>query len=157
LAGETEGLEKSLAGYKEKIPLETTGSIELDPEKDRVFTGRTSVGETIDFDPNKAWGCVPTDSLLVSLAGCLAIDVVTFLKKMRAEISSFRIEAKALRNPDPPQYFKSVENLIKIKGKNIDERKMKRAISLSKDKYCSVYHTLRKDLEYTITYEIESD
>jgi putative redox protein len=155
LSDENEKLEGALTGYKEKVPTETRAFLNL--EKDLVFVGRTDGGETIDFDPKKEWGCFPTDSLLLSLAACLAIDVVSFLRKMRAEVTEFKIEAKAERNPTPPQYFKSVENLIRIKGRNIDERKMQRAISLSREKYCSVYHTLRKDLEYTVKYDIEHE
>jgi uncharacterized OsmC-like protein len=44
--------------------------------------------------------------------------------------------------------------MIHIKGKGITEKKMERAVALSKDKYCSVYHTLRKDLKHTVRYEI---
>jgi putative redox protein len=155
LADENEKLEKSLTDYKAKVPVETRGVLTL--ERDLVFVGRAEGGETIDFDPKREWGCFPTDSLLLSLAGCLAIDVVSFLRKMRAEVTEFRIDARAVRNQTPPQYFRAVENLIKIKGRNIDGRKMDRAISLSKEKYCSVYHTLRKDLEYTVKYEIEHE
>jgi putative redox protein len=152
---ETEKLDKSLTGYKVNVPIETRTFLNLD--KELIFVGRSAQGETIDFDARKEWGCVPTDSLLLSLAACLAIDVVSFLRKMKAEISEFKIETTGTRNPTPPQYFMAVENLIKIKGRNIDDRKMKRAISLSKEKYCSVYHTLRKDLEYTVKYEIQSE
>jgi putative redox protein len=98
---------------------------------------------------------MPTEGLLASIAGCMAIDVVSFLRKMKAEIEDFSMDVRGTRNPDPPQYFKAVELTIKIKGKGLDKRKMDRAIALSKDKYCSVYHTLRPDMEHVVKYEIE--
>ncbi|MBM4140239.1 MAG: hypothetical protein FJ242_01925, partial [Nitrospira sp.] len=75
-------------------------------------------GCLVDYDPTRKEGCVPTDTLLVSIAGCLAIDVVTFLRKMKVEITSFEIEISGERNPTPPQYFKSVDMAIRISGKD---------------------------------------
>jgi putative redox protein len=151
---EIEGLDESLKGYKEKIPLVSRAFLTW--EKDTVFTGRMP-GCLIDYDPTRKEGCVPTDTLLVSIAGCLAIDVVTFLRKMKAEITSFEIEISGQRNPTPPQYFKSVEMIIHISGKEITPKKLNRAISLSQEKYCSVYHTLRKDIPIKVNYTIEGN
>jgi putative redox protein len=142
-------------GYKTKAAPELTGTVMLG--KELIFVGRTARGETIDFDAKVEWGCMPTESLLLSIAACLAIDVVAFLRKMKAEITDFTVDARAKRNPTPPQYFTEVHLDIAIKGRGIDERKMDRAIALSKDKYCSVYHTLRKDLKHTVSYTIEHE
>ncbi|MBI3593053.1 MAG: OsmC family protein, partial [Nitrospirae bacterium] len=59
------------------------------------------------------------------------------------------------RNPTPPQYFKAVEMLLHIAGKNIDSKKVDRAISLSHEKYCSVYNSLRKDMDVKVKYILE--
>jgi putative redox protein len=144
-----------LGGYKEKV--DPVNKLSLTLDKDLIFTARTRRGYEIDFDPKVEWGCFPTEGLLASVAGCLAIDVVSFLRKMKAEISGFSIEVEGQRNPVPPQYYKAIVMAIKIKGRNIDERKMDRAISLSREKYCSVYHTLRKDLKYTVSYAITGE
>lgn len=144
-------LEESLKGYKEKIPTVSKGFLTW--EKDRVFSGRMP-GCLVDYDPTRKEGCFPTDTLLISIAGCLAIDVVTFLQKMRAEIKSFEIETAGERNPTPPQYFKSVNMIIRIAGKDITPKKLDRAISLSQEKYCSVYHSLRKDIDVKVSYVI---
>lgn len=151
---EIEGLEESLKSYKEKIPLVSRAFLTW--EKDMVFTGRMP-GCMVDYDPTRKEGCVPTDTLLVSIAGCLAIDVVTFLNKMKSELQSFEIEIAGERNPTPPQYFKSVEIVIHISGKNTTPKKLDRAISLSQEKYCSVYHTLRRDMPVKVSYIIEGD
>jgi putative redox protein len=149
---EPESLEESLSGYKEKVAPVNKLTLQLD--KDLIFAARTQRGYVIDFDAKVEWGCMPTESLLASVAGCLAIDVVSFLRKMRAEITDFRMEVTGERNPTPPQYYKAIDLMMYIRGKGITEKKMERAVALSKDKYCSVYHTLRKDLKHTVRYEI---
>ena len=154
---DVEALGKSLTsgGYKENVVNASRGILTW--EKDLVFTARIR-GNSIDFDADAKEGCIPTDSLLMSLPGCLAIDVVLFLKKMKAEIKSFDIETVGERNPVPPKYFKAVHMKIRIAGKGITPKKLDRAISLSREKYCSVYHSFRKDLDVKISYTIdESD
>lgn len=150
---DTESLEGSLQGYKEKIPPVNKGSLTW--EKELIFHGRTQRGEEVDYDAQFQWGCSPTETLLMSVAGCLGIDVVSFLQKMRAVVTKFRIDYSGERNLTPPQYYRSMEMVIHISGENITPKKLDRAISLSQEKYCSVYHSLRKDIEVKISYVIE--
>lgn len=145
-------LDESLTGYKEKIPPVNKGTLTW--EKELIFHGRTQRGEEIDYDAEFQWGCSPTETLLMSLAGCLAIDVVSFLQKMRANVTKFHIDYSGERNLTPPQYYKSMELIIHIEGENITPKKMDRAVSLSQEKYCSVYHSLRKDIKVTVKYFI---
>lgn len=142
----------SLAGYKEKIPTVNKGTLTLD--RDLIFVARTQRGYEFEYDPRFEWGCSPTETLLMSLAGCLAIDVVSFLRKMKAEIASFKMDVSGERRPDPPQYYTSMEMTLNISGKGITPKKVERAISLSQEKYCSVHHTLRKDLKIEVRYNI---
>lgn len=146
-------LEESLEGYKGKIRPVNTASLTWD--KDLIFLGRTPRGFELDFDAEAQWGCIPTESLLLSIAGCLAIDVVSFVSKMKAKITKFRIDIAGERNPTPPQYYTNVKMVIHIAGENITPNKLDRAIALSQEKYCSVYHSLRKDLEVNVVYTIE--
>ena len=150
---DVEQLEGSLGGYKEKIIPVNKGSVTWD--KELIFKGRTQRGEEIDFDAHVQWGCTPTESLLLSVAGCMAIDCVSFLQKMKAVISKFKVDITGERNPTPPQYYTKIEMIIHISGENITPKKMERVISLSQEKYCSVYHSLRKDLEVKVSYVIE--
>lgn len=150
---EIQSLSQTLAGYKEKIPPVNKSTITW--ERDLIFHGRTQRGEEIDYDAEFQWGCSPTESLLLSIGGCLAIDVVSFLQKMRCEITKFKMDLSGERNLDPPQYYKSVELVMHISGENITPKKVDRAISLSQEKYCSVYHSLRPDIGITVRYEIE--
>ena len=146
-------LEKSLQGYKEKILPLNKGTLTW--EKELIFQGRTQRGYEIDFDAQVQWGCTPTESLLMSVAGCLAIDVVSFLQKMKCVISKFKIDVSGERNPVPPQYYKYIEMVIHVSGENLTPKKLDRVISLSQQKYCSVYHSLRKDLEVKVSYVIK--
>ncbi len=150
-----ENLEESLEGYKKEILEVNKGSLEW--EKDLIFNARTQMGYEVEFDANLQWGCSPTETLLMSVAGCMAIDVFFFLKKMRADISSFKIDFEGTRKPDPPQYYKSIDLNIKVTGKSLTPKKLDRAISLSHDKYCSVYNALRNDIEVKVNYDIQED
>jgi putative redox protein len=146
-------LKESLQGYKEKIVPVNKGTLTWD--KELIFLGRTQRGYEIDFDAQAQWGCIPTESLLMSVAGCLAIDCVSFLQKMKAVITKFKVDIVGERNPTPPQYYKKIDMKILIAGEGITPKRMDRVISLSQEKYCSVYHSLRKDIEVNVTYVIE--
>ncbi len=150
---DTESLEGSLQGYKENIPPVNKGMLTW--ERELIFHGRTQRGEEVDYDAQFQWGCSPTETLLMSVAGCLGIDVVSFLQKMRAVVTKFRIDYSGERNLTPPQYYRSMEMVIHISGENITPKKLDRAISLSQEKYCSVYHSLRKDIDVKVSYVIE--
>ena len=147
---EGEELKESLAGYKEKVAPITKGTLTW--ERELIFTGRTQRGYEIEFDADIQWGCAPTESLLLSLAACMGIDAVSFLRKMRATLTNFRIEILGERNPTPPQYYKAVEMILHISGEKITPKQIEKAITLSQEKYCSVYHSLRKDLKVTTKY-----
>lgn len=148
-----DALEGSLKGYKEKINPVVKAVLSWD--RDLIFVGRTNEGYEIEFDAHVQWGCKPTDALLLSLAGCMGIDVVTFLQKMKVKIANFKIDIIGQRNPTPPQYFKEVEMILSIAGENLDSKKVERAISLSQEKYCSVYNSLRKDMDVKVKYILE--
>ncbi|MDA8433263.1 MAG: OsmC family protein [Nitrospiraceae bacterium] len=150
---DAESLEGSLEGYKGKIMPVNKGSLTWD--KELIFVARTQRGYEIEFDAAAQWGCIPTESLLLSLAGCMAIDAVSFLQKMKCVISKFKIDISGERNPTPPQYYKKMDMTIHISGEGLTPKKMERVISLSQEKYCSVYHSLRKDLEVKVDYVIE--
>ena len=148
-----EELKDNLKGYKEKINPISKATLKWD--KELIFVGRTQEGYEIDFDAHVQWGCKPTDSLLLSLAGCMGIDVVMFLQKMKMDFESFSMDIKGERNATPPQFFKKIEMILHITGKNLNRKKIDRAVALSHEKYCSVYNTLRKDIDVSIQYVLE--
>lgn len=146
-------VKEELLGYKEKINPSTKA--QLTWSRDLVFTATTPQGYELDFDADAQWGCKPTEALLMSLGGCMAIDIVSILKKMRMDVGALRIDITGERNPDPPQYFKAVEMTLHLAGQNLDARRIERAIALSREKYCSVYNSLRPDLSLKVLYTLE--
>ena len=144
--------EPDLKEYKEEILPVNKARLTL--ERDLYFIGTTQRGYEVEFDVRYEEGCSPTETLLLSIAGCLSIDVVHILRKMRCDIAKFEISADGARKPDPPQYYTSIDMMIHISGEGITPKKIDRAIALSKEKYCSVYHSLRKDIEVNVNYEI---
>lgn len=104
-------------------------------------------------------GIKPTELLLISLAGCTAMDVISIMKKKRQDVREFTIEIEGDQRDDFPKSFKEIRIVYRIKGEGIDEEALKRAIELSEEKYCSVRSTmlaLPEPAKMSYTYEIES-
>jgi putative redox protein len=151
---EIKELDGSLEAYKAKISQVNKATLTWD--KELIFVGRTNRGYEVEFDAAQQWGCSPTETLLLSVAGCMGIDMVSFLKKMQCEIKSYKMDIMGERNPTPPQYYTSIEMVISVKGADLTAKKIERAISLSQEKYCSVYHSLRKDMKVKVDYTFEN-
>lgn len=100
-------------------------------------------------------GFKPTELLLIALAGCTAVDVVTILRKKKQKVTGFSVEVDGTQRQDYPQAFDDIKLIYKINGENIDKAAIERAIQLSEEKYCSVRATLEGNPRITHTYEIE--
>lgn len=111
-----------------------------------VFESETARGRKTLVDGQAQRGPSPMESLLTALCGCMAIDVVDILNKMRADLRGLRVEAAGRRNEEPPRYFKKIKLRFHVEG-DAPRQKVERAVRLSFEKYCSVFHTLRPDLE----------
>lgn len=98
----------------------------------------------------------PVQALALALAGCTAADVVEIAQKMRIAFSGLRVEVEADRNPEPPRFFKAVRIKFYVAGAAAADRdKLQRALDLSHEKYCSVLHSLRKDMTITTSLVLE--
>ncbi|MCC9166842.1 OsmC family protein [Pontibacter harenae] len=120
-------------------------------------TGASGVAINIDGSPEIGGhnaGARPMELLLMGLGGCSAIDVIQILKKQRQQIDSFDIQVTAERTPgEVPSLFKSI-NIHFILGGPLDKEKVKKAIDLSLDKYCSVAAILYKTATITHSFEV---
>jgi len=145
---------EALDDYKKEVEEGMTASLEW--QQDLVFSATTRRGYDLDFDANIQMGCMPVEGVLMSLAGCMAIDVVAILKKMRCEIEAFRMEIEGERNRTPPQRIRKIKLTLHIQGGGVTENKARRAVQLSEEKYCSVRHSLREDIEIETDLHIES-
>lgn len=104
-------------------------------------------------------GMKPTELLLVALAGCTAMDVISVMKKKRQEVREFSVSVEGSQRQDYPQSFNEIKLVYRVKGDNIDEEALKRSIELSEEKYCSVRMTILGMPEVaniTYSYEIEN-
>jgi putative redox protein len=88
-------------------------------------------------------GFRPTELLLVALAGCTAMDVISILAKKRANVTSFEVHTGGERGDQPPKAFTSFTVHYIVKGKGVDPNDVERAVELSETKYCTVMATLR--------------
>ncbi len=109
------------------------------------FRIESSLGVEAVFDGDREAGLSPMENLLGSLATCMGIDVVTILQKMRTDLRGLKISITGERNPQPPKFYRKIDFAFTVTG-DIPQDKVERALCLSFDKYCSVLHTLRKDL-----------
>ena len=89
----------------------------------------------------------------IGLAGCMAIDLADILRKGRHPLTSLEANIVGLRRDEPPHYFTAF-TLKFIVGGNVPAHAIDRAINLSREKYCSVWHSLRQDIALTTSYEV---
>jgi len=113
-----------------------------------AFEGGPDGGPSIVVDSNLEKGPSPTHLLLLSLAGCMAVDVKMILEKSRVPLESIEVEAVGVRAEEAPRRFLSITLTYELRGPGEeDEAKIQRALDLSRDKYCSVMHSLDPGIE----------
>lgn len=134
----------------------TTGKpstvVELIWEHDLVFSGRSG-DVMMALDSGSVAGPSPMQALAFALAGCMAMDVVHVLTKGRYDLRGLSAHLTGTRAADEPRRFTGINLHYTITGVVPDE-KVERAIQLSRDKYCSVWHSMRQDIEFTVTYKV---
>jgi putative redox protein len=120
-----------------------------------VFEGTAENGNTIRFDADSAHthGPSPMEAVLMALCSCTSVDVVSILKKKRQPISGLRVSAVAKQSDSPPRVFTHIKLTYAVSGK-LSRKAVEDAVSLSKNKYCSVSLMLEKaaTIEYEIVY-----
>src|ERR1700679_173303 len=122
---------------------------------DNIFEGISENGNTILFDADTAHthGPSPMEAVLMALCGCTSVDVVGILQKKRQELTGLRVSAEATQAPTPPRVFTHIKLTYAVSGK-LSRKAVEDAVSLSKNKYCSVSLMLAKamPIEYEIVY-----
>ncbi|RME48366.1 MAG: OsmC family peroxiredoxin [Chloroflexi bacterium] len=126
---------------------------------DMHFTGTTDTGFglTLDADPSvggQDMGFRPLELMLVSLAGCTAMDVISILRKKRQDVTGFEVRVEADQANDHPRVYTDIRVVYMVRGRNIDPAAVERSIELSETKYCPASAMLRKTARITSRYEI---
>ncbi|MFO1281042.1 MAG: OsmC family protein [Burkholderiales bacterium] len=106
------------------------------------FVGETGSGHALVIDAapdagGRNLGARPMELVLAGAAACSAFDVVLILKKARQPIADCAVEASAERADDPPRVFTRIRLEFVVAGRGLDPRQVERAVSMSRDKYCS--------------------
>lgn len=118
---------------------------------DLRFTGQS--GETtLVLDSAAKAGPSPTQALAFGLAGCMGIDLVNILVRGRHPLDALDATLEARRADAQPPRFVAFALHFVVKG-DVPPEAIDRAIQLSRDKYCSVWHSLRQDIDLAVTYE----
>lgn len=119
------------------------------------FDIKTDSGYTIVVDtPDQNAGVSPMELLLVALAGCTGMDVISILRKKRQEVTNYEVRIHGLRAEEHPKVYKEIAIEHIFSGQNIQENAVQRAIQLSQEKYCGVGNTLDKTAHITHTFTI---
>ena len=123
------------------------------------FVGESASGHSVVMDGapeagGRDLGVRPMEMLLLGLGGCTAFDVVSILHKSRQKISDCEVEVEAERAAEIPRVFTSIHVHFIVSGRDLDEEKVARAVSLSADKYCSASRMLEKAATITHDFEI---
>jgi len=124
---------------------------ELIWDRDLRF-GATTDEHAIVIDSDKQAGPSPMQLLAIGVAGCMAIDVVSILTKGRHPLTGLRASLTGERLPVPPKRFVALTLHFHVSGA-VPVEAIERAIALSHEKYCSVWHSLRQDIAFTTTFE----
>lgn len=126
------------------------------------FVGDASSGHAVIMDGDTSVGGEntgprPMELLLIAAGGCSGMDVISILKKKKQAVTGLEINVSGQKSEEYPKKFTGVTLEFNIKGRNIEELAVKRAVELSMTKYCSVKATLEGSAEikysYTITQE----
>jgi putative redox protein len=126
--------------------------VELIWEHDLVFGGKSGDAR-ITLDSASAAGPSPMQALAFGLAGCMAMDLVHILRKARYDLKGLRADLTGHRQPQIPARFTAIDLHFTVTGEIPDDQ-VQRAIDLSHDKYCSVWHSMRQDMEMRVTFRV---
>jgi putative redox protein len=96
----------------------------------------------------------PMELLLMSLASCTAMDVVSILKKKRVKLDDFSLQVEAQQAPEHPKVFTSIKLRYTFVGSGIKPTDVERALELSENRYCSVSTMLKASARISRDYEI---
>lgn len=113
----------------------------------------SSGNNALVLDSESKDGPNPVQLLLIGLIGCMSMDVVDIVRKGRHPMTAFRANLSGERMPDPPRYVRRVTLEFHVHG-DVPPAAVERAIRLSRDKYCSVWHSLRNDIEMVTSFDI---
>lgn len=114
-----------------------------------LMQGESGSGHTVMIDGPESIGGLnqgmrPMELMLMSVGACSSVDVISILKKARQDVNDCFVEVDGVRADAVPAVFEKIHLHFKVSGKDLDENKVKRAVELSAEKYCSASIMLKK-------------
>ena len=129
-------------------------TVELVWTHDLVFDGRSGVASMV-LDSAGKEGPSPVQTLAFALAGCMGMDIVHILTKGRHELRGLAMTLVAERAQDNPHRVTAVTIDVTVTG-SVPPDQIQRAIDLSHEKYCSVWHSMRQDIPITTRFSVSA-
>ncbi len=116
-----------------------------------TYSVTTPSDARVTLDSDAQAGPSPMEALLAALAGCMAIDIVMILQRMRAEPDRLTGRVAGTRRDEHPRSFDQVTLEFEAEGAAVTPERLDRAVALSFDKYCSVLHSLNRETRFAWT------
>jgi putative redox protein len=123
-------------------------------QQDLRFVGTAPGAPAVTIDGNGVMGPGPMLTLLLTAAACTGSDVVVILEKMREKLGQLSIDVAGVRRDEEPRRYISIHLDYRVTGEGLDSAKVRRAIDLSLEKYCSVIHSLAPDIAITYAFSL---
>jgi putative redox protein len=123
------------------------------------FIGTADSGHAVVMDAPPSvggnnTGTKPSELLLMGFGGCTGMDVISILKKKRQDVTGLQMHVNGEMSESHPKMFTGIHIEYVIRGKNISDDAVQRAIELSLDRYCTVGATIGKAAKITHSYKI---
>ncbi|HEY5998560.1 MAG TPA: OsmC family protein [bacterium] len=120
------------------------------------FVGQADSGHAVVMDTGESSGGLdsavrPNELLLLGLAGCTGMDVISILRKKRQDVTGLELVVRGELSTEPPKRFVGISVEYRVRGRGVDPAAVARAVELSETKYCSVGLTLRAPVPITST------
>ncbi len=130
----------------------------LDWKGKMAFEGAGDSGFVQRMDTDAAGGentaARPMEFIVLGLAGCTAMDVISILQKKRQPVKEFQVQVHAERADEHPKVIVSAVIEYLVTGRDVEEEALLRAISLSTEKYCPAQAMLSKAFPMQLVYKI---
>lgn len=115
------------------------------------YVGGAEGGGSVTIDAKGVNGPGPMDALLLAVAGCMAVDVQVILERSRVPVNGLEVEVTGARAPEHPKRYTRIHLSYTLDGPGEEHQgKIQRAVDLSREKFCSVLHSLRQDIEFVV-------
>ena len=112
--------------------------------------GKTVIMDTEIEGSDERFGISPKAAMLSALASCSGLDVVSVLEKMKVTDYEFKMDVEGELTQEHPKYFHKVKIDYHFTGKDLNQKKIKKSVDLSVEKYCGVMEMFRRFAEVSI-------